>query len=287
MARDRGPEEIEKEKIKSEKMQLKRQQKEQKKEAKKRAKEIAKREDELLEESEGNGFVTFLATLMIVILWLAIICVIIKLDVGGFGSSVLTPILKDVPVINRILPGNTITETANPENYGGYSNLSDAVEQIKALELELERAQNASKSKDGEIDALKAEIVRLQEFEKMQVEFQRIRTEFYEEVVYADKGPGEEAYKEYYETMDPTTAEYIYKQVITQLEETKEIQDYASAYAQMKPKQAAGIFEQMTDNLDLVARILNTMSPEARGEILGVMNPDVAARITKIMDPES
>ncbi len=24
-----------------------------------------------------------------------------KMDVGGFGSNVLTPILKDVPVINR------------------------------------------------------------------------------------------------------------------------------------------------------------------------------------------
>ena len=27
-----------------------------------------------------------------------------KMDVGGFGSNVLTPILKDVPVINKILP---------------------------------------------------------------------------------------------------------------------------------------------------------------------------------------
>ncbi len=287
MARDRGPEEIEKEQINNEKKQLKRQQKEQKKEAKKRAKEIAKREDALLEESEGNGFVTFFATLLIVVIWLGIICVIIKLDVGGFGSSVLTPILKDVPVVNRILPGNTITETANPENYGGYSNLSDAVEQIKALELELERAQNAANAKKEEIDALKAEIIRLQEFEKMQVEFQRIRTEFYEEVVYADKGPGEDAYVAYYEAMDPTTAEYIYKQVITQLEETQEIQDYAAAYSQMKPKQAAGIFEQMTDNLELVARILNTMSAESRGDIMGVMDPAVAAKLTKIMDPKS
>ena len=55
----------------------------------------------------------------------------------------------------------------------------------------------------------------------------------------------------------------------------------------MKPKEAAGIFEAMTDNLELAARILNQMSAEDRGKILGVMDADVAARLTKIMDPES
>ena len=291
MAREKSPEEIaaaaEKEKIKGEKRQLKNQQKEQKREAKRRAKEIAKREDELMEDEDGNGLATFGATVLIVVLWLAVVCVIIKLDIGGFGSSVLTPILKDVPVINKILPGSSLTETANPENYGGYTNLKDAVEYIRKLELELEQAQISAKSKEEEVNNLKAEVIRLQEFEQKQVEFQRIRTEFYEEVIYAEKGPGADEYKKYYEDMDPNTAEYIYKQVVTQLEESKEIQDYASAYSQMKPKQAAGIFEEMTDNLELVARILNVMNAEARGDILGVMDPEVAARLTKIMDPET
>lgn len=291
MAREKSPEEIaaaaEREQIKSEKRQLKNQQKFQRKEAKRRAKEIAKREDELLEEGEGNGLATFGATVLIVVLWLAVICVIIKLDIGGFGSSVLTPILKDVPVVNKILPGSSLTETNNPEQYGGYTHLKDAVDYIRKLELELEQAQISVKSKDEELNNLKAEVIRLQEFEQKQVEFQRIRTEFYEEVVYAEKGPGAEAYQKYFEQMDPNTAEYIYKQVVTQLEESKEIQDYALAYSQMKPKQAAGIFEEMTDNLELVARILSVMNAESRGDILGVMDPEVAARITKIMDPES
>ena len=60
-----------------------------------------------------------------------------------------------------------------------------------------------------------------------------------------------EEYKKYYESMDPATAEYIYKQVVTQLQESKEVQDYAAAYSSMKPKQAAAIFEKMTNNLDL------------------------------------
>ena len=59
------------------------------------------------------------------------------------------------------------------------------------------------------------------------------------------------------------------------------------AYSSMKPKKAAAIFEQMTDNLNLAARILKTMSAENRGDILAEMDPAIAAKLTKIMDPES
>ena len=55
----------------------------------------------------------------------------------------------------------------------------------------------------------------------------------------------------------------------------------------MKPKEAAEIFNTMTDNLNLVAKILNSMSAEERGKILAAMEPDIAARLTKIMDPDS
>ena len=292
MAKEKTPEETtaagsDRQQLAEEKKKLKQEQREQRKEAKRRAKEIARQEDELEDGSEGNSLLTFGATLLIVALWIAVICVIIKLDVGGFGSSVVTPILKDVPVLNRILPNSSVTETTDPDAYGGYTSLQDAVDQIKSLELQLEQVQNASATKDEELDQLKAEVLRLQEFEKQQVEFQRIQKEFYDEVVYSDKGPGAEEYKKYYESMDPATAEYIYRQVVTQLQESQEVQDYAAAYSAMKPKQAAAIFEQMTNNLDLAARILKVMSADDRGAILGAMNSDVAAKITKIMDPES
>ena len=289
MAREKTPEENaadnERKQLVEEKKNLKKEQQAQRKEAKRRAREIAKQEDELEDGNEGNSLLTFGATILIVALWLAVICVIIKLDIGG--SSVVTPILKDVPVLNKILPANSITETTDGSAYGGYTSLEDAVDQIKSLELQLEQIQNASSAKDEELDQLKAEVLRLKEFENQQVEFQRIQKEFYDEVVYSDKGPGAEEYKKYYESMDPATAEYIYKQVVTQLQESQEVQDYAAAYSAMKPKQAAAIFEQMTNNLDLAARILKVMSADDRGAILGAMNSEVAAKITKIMDPES
>lgn len=290
MAREKTPAaalsaEDEKKRIENEKKDLKKKQKDQRKEAKRRAKEIAKQEE--LGLDEGNGLVTFGATVLIVFLWIAVVCVIVKLDIGGFGSTVLAPILKDVPVVNKILPGVSLTETENPENYGGYSSLQEAVDYIKQLELELEQVRTSSSAKDADIERLLKENERLKEFENKQVDFQRIQTQFGEEVIYAENGPGPEEYRKWYEEFDPSTAEYLYKQVIIQEQASKEIQDYAQAYSSMKPKEAAGIFNDMTDNLNLVAKILNAMSAEERGKILGAMDTEVAAKLTKIMDPDS
>lgn len=274
-----------KNKIKNDRKQLKKQQKEQKKEVKRRAKEIAKEEEDLGLD-EGNGLVTFGATVLIVALWIAVVCVIVKLDIGGFGSTVLAPILKDVPVVNKILPGTGQTETTDPGSYGGYSSLQDAVAYIRQLELELEQVRTESNAKDADMEKLFAENERLRKFEEMQVEFQRIRQEFYEEVVYAEKGPGAEEFRKWYEEMNQETADALYKQVIIQQETSKEVQEYAAAYSAMKPKAAAEIFNGM-DDLNLVAKILNAMGTDARGDILAAMDAEIAGRLTKIMDPDS
>mgnify|MGYP000464797592 FL=1 len=41
----------------------------------------------------------------------------------------------------------------------------------------------------------------------------------------------------------------------------------------------------MTDNLSLVAKILNAMDAQSRGNILGKMDSATAAKVTKIMNP--
>lgn len=276
-------------KIKADKKKLKADQKAQKKEAKKRAKEIAAREEDLDEDSSGPVILT---TLIIIIVWVGIICALVKLDIGGFGSQVLAPVLKNVPVVNKILPdettGNIRTDEGEEKvDLAGYTALEEAVSDIRDLEEELIDYQEELNAKNERILALEEEIKRLETFEDMQVEFERIKTEFYNEVVYAENGPGVEEYQKYYEAMDPATAEVLYKQVVSQVEESSEVQEYAQAYAEMKPKEAAGIFEAMTNDLDLAARILGEMEPDARGSILGVMNPEVAAKITKIMEPDS
>lgn len=281
----------EKKRFKEEQKNQKKKQAQQKKEAKKKAKEIAAREAEIADDDDGTGPVV-LTTLVIVLVWVGIICALIKLDVGGFGSGVIAPIIKNVPVLNMILPdestGNAVVDDNGEEvDVGGYSSLKEAVAEIEDLEDELIDYQEELNAKNERILALEEEIKRLETFEDMQVEFERIKTEFYNEVVYSEKGPGETAYQKYYESMDPATAEVLYKQVVSQSEENAEIEAYAQAYSEMKPKQAAAIFEEMTGNLDLAARILGEMEADERGAILGVMDPEVAAKLTKIMEPDS
>lgn len=279
----------EKKNLKDEQKKAKAEQKAQKKEAKKKAKELADEEARITED-EGGGFTVVVTTLIIVVVWIAIICALIKLDVGGFGSGVLAPVLKNVPVVNLILPDSTTTsnvEDSEDIDVSGYKSLKEAVKEIQKLQTELQTVEANSASKDEQISALQEEVKRLQTFEDKQVEFERIKNEFYNEVVYADNGPGADEYIKYYESMDPATAEALYKQVVNEEITSKEIELYAQAYSEMKPKQAAAIFESMTDNLELAAKILWQMEPDARGKILGVMNSEVAARLTKIMEPDN
>lgn len=277
----------ERKRLNDEKKKLKQEQKAQKKEPKRRAKELALEEAGLQDDEEGGGFSAFIVTAVIIIVWLGILALLIKMDVGGFGSNVLAPVISDVPVLNKILPKSTETEVSDGESYGGYTNLKEAVDQIERLELQLEQAQSNMNVDSEEIAQLKAEVERLSTFEANQIEFQRIKNQFYQEVVYAEKGPGAEEYARYYETMDPETAQNLYKEVVAEEAVAEEIKDYAQAYSEMKPAEAAAIFEEMTNNLDLAARILGVMEPDDRGAILGKMDPEIAARITKIMDPDT
>ena len=267
----------------------KKKEKAEKKAAKKAAKEGGLTEEgELYDEDEDDGFSfsVFIIIVFIVLIWIAILCLLVKLDIGGFGSSVLYPVLKDVPVVNKILPEVEEEEV----EMGEFDNLADALAEIKRLNAQIDELEDeldsSSEGDSEEVKALKEEITRLRTFEDSQIEFEKLKTEFYEEVVFSDNAPDIENYKTYYEEIDPDNAEYLYKQVVTQLEEDEEMDEYVQAYSDMKPKQAAAIFEMMTDNLDLVAKILGQMDPSARSKILGVMDSDIASKLTKIMDPD-
>lgn len=280
--------EMQMQQLKESKKQFKQEQKNQRKEAKKKAKELESQERELDEQIDGNSASVVIVTLFIILIWLGILVLLVKMDVGGFGSNVLTPILKDVPVINKILPSESTTETTkNEEAYGGYNSLKDAVEQIKTLEKQLDQAQSTNATYAEQIDTLKTEVQRLKTFEDNQVEFQKIKEQFYEEVVYAENGPGADEYRQYYEEMDPTTAEALYKQVIQTEAADKQMQEYANTFSNMQASEAAAILGNMTDNLDLAASILKNLDVSTRGAILGAMDSAIAARIVKIMDPNS
>ncbi len=254
-----------------------------KKEEKKNRKQM---EEQMPEEEEegGSKVAVIVATIIFIAIWLAILALVIKMDIGGFGSTVLQPILKDVPYVNKILP-ETVQEEEPVDAQYPYSSLSEAIERIKELEVELSNAQTQTKGNSDYVAQLEAEVERLKGFESEQSAFEQQKTEFYKEVVFNENAPDISEYRAYYESIDPANAEVLYKQVIQQEEADSRIQDYVNTYASMKPKQAAALMEAMTDDLKLVAKILNNMETDARAKILDAMDSEVAARLTKIMEP--
>lgn len=282
-----SPEEEQLRQIKESQKAFKKEQKNQRKEAKKRAKELEQQEREIDEQIDGTNASVVVVTLFIIIIWLGILCLLVKMDVGGFGSNVLTPILQDVPVINKILPSSSDTETTKEKAYGGYNSIKDAVDEMAVLQQQIEQLQNTNSSYAEQIEVLKAEVKRLQTFEDNQVDFQRIKEQFYEEVVYAENGPGADAYRKYYEEMDPTTAEALYKQVVQEETINAKTRDYVATFSNMDAAAAAKILSAMTDNLNLAADILENLSATTRASIMAEMDPSMAARLAKIMNPGS
>ncbi|TAH67482.1 MAG: hypothetical protein EWM47_09050 [Anaerolineaceae bacterium] len=233
-------------------------------------------------EKEGNKVLTVLIALLIAIIWFAIFGLLIKFDVGGFGSGVLRPIIKDIPLINRILPDISEEQLAFEKDYA-YSSLAEAVARIKELETTIEDMENKKTDDSTEIAELLAELNRLKIFEEKQAEFEEKEYEFDKKVVFAEAAPSIEEYKKFYEDINPSNAEQIYRQVVEQLQYSGAIQEKANIYKSMDPDAAARILETMTADVESVAKILLAMKPKESAAILAEMDYVLAAKITKKM----
>lgn len=266
----------------------KKQEKERKKEEKRKKKlekKAAKQEQEMVEEQEtvGGKLIVAIATIVIIAIWLGILALLVRLDVGGFGSTVLYPILKDVPYVNQILP--EVKPEADENADYPYKTLDEAVARIKELEGELQTAVKTDKDSSSKIEDLQAQVRKLKKYRENEAAFEALRQEFYEEVVFGDHALDIEEYRKFYEEINPDNAEVLYKEVVQQQEYDSKVDDYVKTYSSIKAKDAATIFDSMTDNLSLVKRILEKMSAQNRGDILAAMNQDTAAKLTEMLEP--
>lgn len=236
------------------------------------------------QETVGGKLIVAFATIVIIAIWLGILALLIRLDVGGFGSTVLYPMLKDVPYINKILPEVKPEGNGEDADYP-YQTLEEAIARIKELEGELETALQTDKDSSAKIEDLQSQVRKLRKYRDNEAEFETLRQQFYEEVVFGEDAPDISEYQKFYEAINPDNAEVLYKEVVEQTEYDSEVDDYVKTYSSMKPKEAAAIFDTMTDNLSLVRRILEKMSSTNRANILAAMNQDTAAKLTEMLEP--
>lgn len=237
------------------------------------------------EKKEGGKVVSALIVIIIVLVWLAIFAALIKFDVGGFGSDILYPVLKDVPVVNKILPdAEDGSEVQDTKSNGKYTNLAQANERIKELENILASQGNNTAANIDYIEQLEQEVNNLKVYRDSQEAFEQRVLEFDREVVFGNNSPDIEEFKKYYEEINPENAEKIYAQVVEQEQYDARVKTQADTYGKMEPAAAARILSGMTaGDLDLVAGILSGMSASKSSLILAEMDAETAAQITKKM----
>ncbi len=290
-------------KLKEDRKALKKELKEQKKAAKQREAELEERRAEL-NGDDGGGVATLVVTLFIIIIWIIIMILLIKLDVGGFGSNILAPIIGDVPGINRILPEGSytvetqqqpVTEGSTEPAYDEelVNSLDEANIYIKRLEDELRKEMEENADLQEQVEKLQTEVTRLEPFEEEQAQFEQEKEDFYKNVVYADNAPDPTTYQQYYEMIEPDVAAQIYAQILQDQADDAELDDYVKAYSSMKAKEAASIFDEMVkndtngDSVRLVSKILAKMSAENRGAILDKMTEEYSSKVTEYMEPST
>ena len=248
----------------------------------------SKREDFSLdmemEEKEGIGskVLSMLIGMVVFLILIRILAVCIKLDLGSIGSGVLRPILKDIPIVNMILPDVSDGNLAIENGYA-YDNLPDAIAKINELEKMVKELEEASTTKTTTIAELETKLKGLEELEKNVKDFNNRVYEFDKNVVFNEKAPEIEEYKQFYEGINADNAAEIYRQVVEQQVVDDLTKAQADRYAKMEPSAAADALEIMTADLDLVADILSTMSTAKAAAIMQEMEPDFCAKITKKM----
>lgn len=239
------------------------------------------------EEKKENKLLSIAIIIVIVLIWLAIIAILIKIDVGGFGSKI-KPVLKNVPLINKILPDDPAGQNNESEDYP-YKSLADAITYIKELEVQLGDVTEKSEKLSNENEELQKEVDRLKVFENNQKEFETLKSKFYDEVVFSDAAIDYENYITYYQSINPEKAEELYQEAVEKYAYQEVFMEQAESYAKMEPSAAAAIFIEMSGDMDMVVDILRSMKTANRASIIEEVSKkdaNYAAKLTKLLIPK-
>lgn len=242
---------------------------------------MARRDRGSSDEKKGGFLTVFIVMLIIIIIWIAIFALLINLDVGGIGTT-LRPMLKDIPLVNKILPAVSDEELAW-ENDLAYKDIVEANQRIKELEILVDKLTIEGEDKDDEILALSSQVNRLKEMEKKMADFEDRVYEFDKQIVFGEYAPSIDEYIKWYATISPENAERIYEMAIQKEAYNATIKEKANYYEKMKVSAAAEIFENMTADLEYVCKLLYCMKTQSVSDLLAAMDPLYAAKITRKM----
>jgi flagellar motility protein MotE (MotC chaperone) len=147
----------------------------------------------------------------------------------------------------------------------------------RIFELEDEREQLISLKEEAEAVKLENEKL-LEQIEKERVQLQEDKKVVSE--IIAQGSP--EGLKDYFNRIDPETAQRIYTEIIKQEAVDQQIKTMAKTYAEMEPANAAAVLTELKDkDIELVLDIISLMKADASAEIMENMEPALAAELMK------
>ncbi len=241
-------------------------------------KKAEKKKDKKKDKKKGKGRGKWIFLLIVLVL---IGCIVFEFATNFFGlrEDYFYPALRNVPVVKDWIPAE---EGGEEDEYSGLTK-EQLIVQNKKLEAEKKALEEDKENLSKRISDNDAEMTRLKEIEAQQVQFKNDKEAF--DRMIAENDPN--AYSAYYESVYPENADAIYKEVVAQQAVDKELKKYVQTFENMKKDAAAKVLEEMIGtDMDLVVRILNNISPEQRGAILGAMESENAAAAAKQMAPE-
>jgi len=241
----------------------------------------------MAETDKKSNLGLIITSIVLVIVFIICFIALVKFDVAGLGTKVLEPKIKDVPVLNLILPKvepaiNEVTD--NEADSYQFDTIEEAVERLKVTEKLLKQKEVDVDNLNEEVDRLTKEVNRLKVFEENQLSFEKNKAEFDELVAEAY---GTEELIKYVEDIYPEQALEIYEQFLSIREKNSEAEKIASIYQNMKAEEAAEILEETYKiDIKMVDEILSNIDSEQAGNILSAMDPTIADRILRYMYPE-
>ncbi|QUI23229.1 hypothetical protein HZI73_13430 [Vallitalea pronyensis] len=250
-------------------------------------------ENETIElQEKGSALSIVIGIIISALVLLGALIAVIRLDIAGFGTQYAYPLLKDIPVLNIILPEVVVeagTDAENQDTAYAFETVDEAVERLKVTETLLKDKEVQAIDLQEQIKLLEAENARLKVFEENQLLFDERKKEFDEMVVLGKGVPDISNFRTFYEEIKPDNAAEIYGEVIKKEAYNQEIVDIAQVYQSMKPASAAAILMKMTttsSKMKMVVQILDHIDSEQQGAILSAMETKTAAKITEYLFPK-
>lgn len=219
------------------------------------------------------GLIVLLVTILLILGFIALTA----FNVFGLRDNMLFPLLRNVPVINNIIPEPVYTDGADIA-----ATLAELEARTYTLTTENALLEEQLENLNQTIEQLQRDNTRLAEYEMAFEQFAIERETLYRNL--AMENP--EAFMIFFNTMDPALVEELFLDIIYAEIEWAEWQNYMASWINMSPVQVARVIESMlTTDMRLIVDVMLELPEPFRGDILNSLAPDSAAAVLRQMEP--